>query len=74
MSTFNYRWTVHADVTAEVEIDLADYDGDEFAAEEAARDLAFDLAQARLGDCAVTLNGAAIHADIDGIEPEQVED
>lgn len=59
-------------VTVTVEADELDTE-DEFSVEQHAYDVAVERAKERLEQVASTINGVAIHGDIDGMEADEVE-
>ena len=67
MPKFTYRWTTPMDVVATVDVEE---DGD-YPVEEVAYDMAVDAAKQRLNEISLTLNGVAVHGDIDGMDPEE---
>lgn len=62
MPEYRIRWSTAADVVATVEADD----------EETAYDTAVEIAKERLEQVAATINGVAVHADIDGLDAEDV--
>lgn len=70
---YRIRWTVPMDVVVTVEVETDDLDAeDTLSAEEYAYDVAVERAKERLEQIAATLNGVAVHGDIDGVGADDV--
>ena len=73
--TYRIRWVTTFDVIATVTVEADELDTeDPLSVEEYAYDLAVERAKQRLEEVATTINGVAVHGDIDGLEADEVEE